>query len=81
MAQAWGKRSPDYWSWDLRLGIKFSTNNTSHHFVAECLNILDVRSPLAFGFSNNALRSIGNQGRTFVLSYRMGINYKSLKKN
>lgn len=81
LSQAWAKRSPDYWSWDLRLSIKFSTNHSSHHFVAECLNILDVRSPLAFGFSNNALRSIGNQGRTFVLSYRIGINYKSLKKN
>jgi len=80
LSQAWAKRSPDYWSWDLRLGIKLSGNNTSHQFSVECLNILGVRAPLAFGFSNDSLRSVSNQGRTFVLSYRMGINYKSLKR-
>lgn len=78
---AWTARSPDYWSWDVKLTLKIKKGRTLHSLVLEGLNLLNIRSAQAYIFdpTNNDVNLMGNMGRTILLSYRF--NLALVKKN
>ena len=78
---AWGKRGADYWSWDLKLTLKIKKGRSNHSLILEGLNLLNIKSAEAYIFnpSNITVNSMGNMGRTILLSYRFNLGL--VKKN